>query len=59
LTTHDHDGRHWDFDEEEMRDRAWAKVRAEQPLLLIGSPMCTAFWQHINHVNRALTIVAK
>ena len=28
LTTHDQDGRHWDFDEEEMRDRTWAKVKA-------------------------------
>ena len=50
LTTHDVDGRHWDFDEEELRNRAWAKVKSEQPLILIGTPMCTAFsaWQHIN-----------
>ena len=38
LTTHDDDGRHWDFDEEDMRERAWAKVKKEQPTLLIGSP---------------------
>ena len=43
LTTHDTDGKHWDFDGEEMRDRTWAKVRSEQPLLLIGTPVCTAF----------------
>ena len=43
LTTHDTDGKHWDFDDEEMRARAWSKVRNEQPLLLIGTPMCTAF----------------
>ena len=33
LTTNDHDGRCWDFDEEEMRKRAWAKIEAEQPAL--------------------------
>ena len=61
LTTNDTDGRHWDFDEEEMRDRAWAKVKSEQPLLLIGSPMCTAFsaWQHINNSKRDLATTSK
>ena len=60
LTTHDHDGRHWDFDEEEMRERAWDKIKKEQPLLLIGSPMCTAFssWQHINNSKRDAKVVA-
>ena len=43
LTTADVDGRSWDFDDKEMRDRALAKVRSEKPMLLIGSPMCTAF----------------
>ena len=44
-----------------MRNRAWAKIRAEQPLLPIGSPMCTAFsaWQHISNVKRDPAIVAK
>ena len=37
LTTHDADNKQWDFDDQEMRGRAWAKVRSEQPLLLIGS----------------------
>ena len=61
LTTHDSDGRHWDFDEEDMRARAWAKVKSEEPLLLIGSPMCTAFsaWQHINNAKRDPAVVAK
>ena len=61
LTTHDHDGRHWDFDEEEMRERAWEKIKKEQPLLLIGSPTCTAFssWQHINNVKRDAKIFAE
>ena len=31
LTTHDKDGKRWDFDDEEMRARAWAKVRSEHP----------------------------
>ena len=31
ATTNDTDGRHWDFDEEEMRDRAWAKVTRSSP----------------------------
>ena len=54
LTTHDNDGRHWDFDEDDMRERAWAKIKKEQPTLLIGSPMCTAFsaWQYINNTER-------
>ena len=38
LTTNDSDGRHWDFNEEEMRNCAWTKAKEEQPLLLKGSP---------------------
>ena len=33
LTTHDDDGRHWDSDVDDMRERAWAKVKKEQPSL--------------------------
>ena len=60
LTTHDDDGRHWDFSEEEMRQRAWNKLKSEDPTLLIGSPTCTAFsqWQHINNQVRDPAIVA-
>ena len=29
LTTHDDDGRHWDFDEHDTQERAWAKIRKE------------------------------
>jgi hypothetical protein len=60
LTTNDTDGRHWDFDEGETRDRTWDKI-TEQPLLLIGSPMCTAFsaWQHINNSKRDPAITSK
>ena len=50
LTTADHDGKLWDFDSKVMRDRAMERVKREKPLLLVGSPMCTAFstWQRIN-----------
>ena len=50
LTTADTDGALWDFDSKVMRDRAMKKLKEEKPLLLVGSPMCTAFstWQRIN-----------
>ncbi len=35
----------WDFNVPAKRDKALAKIRKEKPLLLIGSPMCTAFSQ--------------
>ena len=54
LTTTDTDGRAWDFDEQEMRDRAMKRVKEDKPQLLVGSPMCTAFstWQRINNKIR-------
>ena len=44
-----------------MRDRAWKELTTEKPLLLIGSPMCTAFsaWQYINNSKRDPEVVAK
>ena len=50
LTTTDEDGNSWDFTKAEMQDKARAKVRDEEPMLLIGSPSCTAFcsWQALN-----------
>ena len=62
LTTHDTDGRRWDFDDPEMRERAWDKIKTERPLLIVGSPMCTAFsaWQNINNLKRdAVTVNAE
>ena len=49
LTTCDSDGRAWNFDEPDMRERALARVRSDRPMLLVGSPMCTAFsiWQRV------------
>ena len=59
LTTADSDGQPWDFDRPEMRERALHKIRTEKPLLLVGSPMCTAFstWQRVNNVIRDKAIV--
>ena len=50
LTTHDDDGRAWNFDQLEMRNRAVRRLLRDEPTLLIGSPMCTAFGQ-MNHIN--------
>ena len=54
LTVADSDGRLWDFDDVVMRDRARKKLLDEKPMLLVGSPMCTAFstWQRINNKIR-------
>ena len=38
ITTRDSDGKAWDFN---MRNRAVRKVLTDEPVLLIGSPMCT------------------
>ena len=43
LTTTDSEGRPWDFDDQETRERARRKVVEERPMLLIGSPMCRAW----------------
>eukprot|EP00973_Karenia_brevis_P035770 4935681-Karenia_brevis.AAC.1 len=37
------DGKPWDFNDLEKRRRAKLLVERDQPTLLIGSPMCTAF----------------
>ena len=60
LTTADTDGALWDFDSKVMRDRALNKVREQRPMLLIGSPMCTAFstWQRVNNKIRDPVTVA-
>ena len=61
LTTTGSTGRHWDFDEEEMRSRVWSKIEEEQPMLLIGTPMCMAFsaGQHINNSKRDHKVTSK
>ena len=54
ATVADTDGRLWDFDDVVMRDRARKRFHDERPMLLVGSPMCTAFstWQRINNKIR-------
>ena len=60
LTTVEERGRPWNFDQKVMRDEALRRVREEKPLLLIGSPMCTAFstWQRINDKIRDSAVCA-
>ena len=50
LTGNDTDGKPWDFNNAEKRDRARHLVGSKQALLVIGSPMCSAFssLQNIN-----------
>ena len=45
LTTTDEIGKAWDFNDPRQRRRAEQLLDEQQPLLLIGSPMCTAFSQ--------------
>ena len=54
LTVADSDGRLWDFDDVVMRDRARERLLRERPMLLVGSPMCTApsTWQRIHNKIR-------
>ena len=54
LTVLDSNGEPWDFSLKRMRDKAEKLIATQQPTLLIGSPMCTAFsaWQHINRTKR-------
>ena len=52
LTTQDTDGRAWDFNIAEMRNRAARRVLTDKPLLIIGSPMCTVH-SAMNRMNHA------
>ena len=54
ITTDDETGQPWDFDKPEQRQKARERIRREKPMLLIGSPMCTAFssWQELNKHKR-------
>ena len=54
LTTADENGIPWEFDVKERRDEAMRRIREQKPVLLIGSPMCTAFsaWQHLNNAKK-------
>jgi hypothetical protein len=50
LTTNDHDGKPWDFNIAEKRERAMSLVKSKKALLIIGSPMCSAFSQ-LQNIN--------
>ena len=43
ITTNDELGKPWDFNDPKQRQKAREQLRRDQPLVLIGSPMCTAF----------------
>ena len=59
LTTHDTDGRAWDFNILEMRNRAARKVLTDKPLLFIGSPMCIVYsvMNNANHFKMPPEVV--
>ena len=39
----DEAGGAWDFTKQQDRKRAWERIRAEEPFLVVGSPPCTMF----------------
>ena len=43
ITTKDDAGNYWDFNDVKMREKARNYIIKNKPLLLIGSPMCTAY----------------
>ena len=50
LTTQDELGNPWDFNKLHMRNKAVRKLLSDKPLVLIGSPMCTAY-STISRIN--------
>merc|ERR1739836_291480 len=50
LTTTDEEGIPWDFNKEDRRKAAMDKVKKDEPLPVIGSPMCTN-WSTIMNLN--------
>ena len=61
LTTNDDRGIPWDFTKKSHRDRAEALLDEQRPIIIIGSPVCTAFsqWQFLNDPKRPADIVAE
>ena len=59
LTTRDTDGRAWDFNIPEMRNRAARRIVTDKPPLVIGSPLCTVYsaMNNINHARMATEVV--
>ena len=50
-TVNDENGEAWNFSIPAMRKKAEALIDLHEPLLLIGSPMCTAF-SHLQNPNK-------
>ena len=50
--TQDTDGRAWDFNDVEMKNRAARRVLRDKPVLSIGSPMCIVY-SSMNIINHA------
>ena len=61
ITVDDDTGKPYDFSIKSQREKAERKLDEQQPLLLIGTPMCTAFSaiQAINNCKRDPQIVAR
>ena len=61
VTTVDEEGKPWDFDDPGQRAKARERILREKPMLLIGSPMCTAFsaWQELNKHKRDPKLIQK
>jgi len=53
ITTCDEFGTPWDFNKKAMRANARRRFDEQEPELLVGSPMCTAYsaWQRISRVR--------
>ena len=49
------DGKPWDFNDKSKREKVLKMIRRDKPMLLIGSPMCTAWstWQRLNDLRRS------
>ena len=52
ITTKDLDGKSWDFNIPEMRNKVARRLLEDKPLLLVGSPTCTIH-SGINNINHA------
>ena len=61
ITIDDDTGQPYDFNLRAQRDNAEALLDAQEPVLLIGSPMCTAFSaiQAINKARRDPAVVER
>ena len=61
IITNDTDGRAWDFNVAEMRNRAARRVLTDKPMLFIGSPMCTihSVMNNMNYAHMPPEVVKK